>query len=79
MRDFVVENGIFNYILKRLGTLTKEKERIYKPGKEENDTVPIKKKEEDHFKIFTYSGTNKGVGYGSNYTHDNKGWNINHF
>ena len=72
LRSFVVENGIFNYILKRLGTLTKEKERIYKPGKEENDTIPIKKKEEDHFKMFTYSGINKGVGYGSNYTHDNR-------
>ncbi len=79
LRSFVVENGIFNYILKRLGTLTKEKERIYKPGKEENDTIPIKKKEEDHFKMFTYSGINKGVGYGSNYTHDNREWNVNEY
>ena len=79
LRNFVVENGIFNYILKRLGTLTKEKERIYKPGKEEINTIPSKKIDDDHFKLFTYSGVNKGVGYGSNYTHDNRGWDVNEY
>ena len=79
LRNFVIENGIFTYILKRLGTLTKEKGRIYKPGKEEEEKSPISKKTNDHFSLFTYSGINKGVGYGSNYIKDNKEWNVDEY
>ena len=69
LREYVVTNGMFEYILKRLEVLTEEIPRKYLPDKKKktedkkDDKTESKKKEIDYDKVFKYDKKSKGIGY----------------
>ena len=78
LREYVVTSGIFEYILKRLETLTGEMPRKYSPDKkkkiEEEKGPETKKKEIDYDKVFKYDRKSKGIGYTSHVS--NEVWDV---
>ena len=77
LREYVVTSGIFEYILKRLETLTGEMPRKYLPDKkkkvEEKKEEKTKKKIDDD-KVYKYNTKRKGIGYTSNVS--NEVWDV---
>ena len=68
LREYVVTNGMFEYILKRLETLTEEKPRKYLPDKNKKEDKEKQKEKEtkkaiDYDKVFKYDKKSKGIGY----------------
>ena len=78
LREYVVTSGIFEYILKRLESLTGEIPRKYSPDKkkkiEEKKEPEPKKKEIDYDKVFKYDRKTKGIGYSRNVS--NEVWDV---
>ena len=71
LREYTVNSGMFEYILKRLEVLTEEIPRKYIPDKkrkteEINNNQEIQKKEVDFNKEIKYNKYSKGIGYSSN-------------
>ena len=81
LREYVVTSGIFEYILKRLETLTEELPRKYLPDekkkedKKDKDDLKNKETKEDDFnKVFKHDKKRKGVGYSRNIS--NEVWDV---